>query len=94
MAETSLAAEATEIIGVVRIGVSLVEYIYKVFANILRDSGAADEVIELSKDEKVEKRLLTEYRVISDSLDRLGHGYEMVEDSIRKMHQEFPLIIR
>lgn len=94
VAETSLVAEATEIIGVVRIGVSLVEYIYKVFANILRDSGAADEVIELSKDEKVEKRLLTEYRVISDSLDRLGHGYEMVEDSIRKMHQEFPLIIR
>ena len=29
VAEAGLAAEATEIIGVVRIGVSLVEYIYK-----------------------------------------------------------------
>ena len=31
-------AEATEIIGVVRLGVSLVEYIYKVFAPIIEKS--------------------------------------------------------
>ena len=37
-------AEATEIIGVVRIGVNLVEYIYKVFSKIARDSGAADGI--------------------------------------------------
>ncbi len=35
-------AEATEVIAVVRIGVSLVEYIYKVFAHIFRDSGLDD----------------------------------------------------
>ena len=35
-------AEATEIISVVRIGVSLVEYIYKVFSSILKDSGGAE----------------------------------------------------
>jgi hypothetical protein len=35
-------AEATEVISVVRIGVSLVEYIYKVFSNIFHDSGASD----------------------------------------------------
>ena len=64
------------------------------FSKISRDSGAADEVIDFRQDRKVEKRLLTEYRVISDALDRLGHGYELVEESIRKMNQEFPLIIR
>ena len=32
-------AEATEIIGVVKIGVSLVDYIYKVFSKIFRESG-------------------------------------------------------
>ena len=65
-----------------------------VFSKISRDSGATDEVIDFRQDRKVEKRLLTEYRVISDALDRLGHGYELVEESIRKMNQEFPLIIR
>ena len=60
----------------------------------MRDSEAADEVINIRKDKEVEKRLLAEYRVISDALDRLGHGYEKVEDSIRRMHQEFPAIIR
>ena len=35
-------AEATEIISVVRIGVSLVEYIYKVFAPIFDDMGVSD----------------------------------------------------
>ena len=40
----AILAEETEIISVVRIGVSLVEYIYKVFSKIARDSGAADEI--------------------------------------------------
>lgn len=35
-------AEATEIIGVVRLGVSLVEYIYKVFSHVFEDSGLSD----------------------------------------------------
>ena len=34
--------EATEVIAVVKIGVSLVEYIYKVFSNIFEDSGISD----------------------------------------------------
>jgi hypothetical protein len=33
--------EVTEVISVVRIGVSLVEYTYKVFSDILKDSGGA-----------------------------------------------------
>ena len=69
-------------------------FIILVFSKISRDSGATDQVIDFRQDRKVEKRLLTEYRVISDALDRLGHGYELVEESIRKMNQEFPLIIR
>ena len=60
----------------------------------MRDSGAADKVIDVSKDKEVEKRLLTEYKVISDSLDRLEHGYEAVETSIKQMHEEFPNILR
>ncbi len=35
-------AEATEVIAVVRIGVSLVEYIYKVFSHIFNDSGLSE----------------------------------------------------
>lgn len=35
-------AEATEVIGVIKIGVSLVDYIYKVFSHIFEDSGVSD----------------------------------------------------
>ena len=38
--------DVNEIISVVRIGVSLVEYIYKVFSGILKDSGGS-EVFEI-----------------------------------------------
>ena len=51
-------------------------------------------MIELRKDKELEQRLLAEYRVISNALDRLGHGYEAVEKSIRKMQEEFPLVVR
>jgi len=34
--------DVTEVISVVRIGVSLVEYTYKVFSAILKDSGAGE----------------------------------------------------
>ena len=47
-------------------------FILPVFSKISRDSGATDEVIDFRQDRKVEKRLLTEYKVISDALDRLG----------------------
>ena len=47
-------------------------FIILVFSKISRDSGATDQVIDFRQDRKVEKRLLTEYRVISDALDRLG----------------------
>ena len=48
----------------------------------------------MSEDKEVEKRLLTEYRVISSALDRLENGYEAVETSIKQMHEEFPNILR
>ncbi len=34
--------EATEVIAVIRIGVSLVEHIYKVFSHIFKDSGLSE----------------------------------------------------
>jgi hypothetical protein len=72
----------------------LLKLVFLVFAMVLRDSGAADGVIDYNKNKEVEQRLLAEYRVISDALDRLGHGYESVENSIRQMEEEFPNIIR
>ena len=69
-------------------------FLLSVFSKLSRDSGATDQVTDFRQDRKVEKRLLTEYRVISNALDRLGHGYELVEESIRKLNEEFPLIIR
>ena len=32
--------------------------------------------------------------MITNALNRLGHGYEAVEYSIRRMNEEFPLMIR
>ena len=50
----------------------ITKFILPVFSKISRDSGATDQVIDFRQDRKVEKRLLTEYKVISDALDRLG----------------------
>ena len=36
----------------------------------------------------------TEYKVITAALERLGHGYESVENSIQRMIEEFPNILR
>ena len=51
-------AEATEIIGVVRLGVSLVQYTYKVFSTIFEDSGISDSDLLGSKGREMEQELL------------------------------------
>ncbi len=62
-------------------------------STILRESGA-DGIPNVGGENEVEQRLLAEYRVISEAMNRLGHGYETVEAAIRDMQEEFPLIIR
>ena len=42
----------------------------------------------------LDRRLLAEYKVISDALDRLGKGYESVEETVGKMQRELPYTIR
>ena len=84
-------AEATEIISVVRIGVSLVEYIYKVFSHIWKDSGAADAA---QRSQETSKKLLEEYQVLNRALDRLDAGHQSVQAAVSQMHRDLPLTIR
>ena len=83
-------AEATEIISVVKIGVSLVEYIYKVFSNIARDSGAATAISTQIQS----KKLLQEYAVVNGALDRLDIGLQSIDAAIGQMNHDMPTAIR
>ena len=94
LATEAFVAEATEIIGVVRLGVSLVQYTYKVFSTIFEDSGISDSDLLGAEGRNVEKELLMEYKVITTALDRLGQSNEQVEVTIRQLRRNLPSIIR
>ena len=69
-------AEATEVIGVVRLGVSLVEYIYKVFDNIFEDSELSDVDITGQRGRELDREVLRQYEVISRALERMEQDSE------------------
>ena len=87
-------AEATEIIGVVRLGVSLVEYIYKVFDNIFEDSELSDADITGQRGRELDREVLRQYEVISRALERMEQDSEEVKATMLHLRQNFPAVIR
>ena len=89
-------AEATEVIGVVRLGVQLVEYIYKVFDNIFQDSEISDSDLDLTgqRGRQLDREVLRQYEVVSRALERMGQSNEEVKATMLHLRQNFPAIIR
>ena len=91
-------AEATEVIGVVRLGVQLVEYIYKVFDNIFEDSeisGGLDGLdLTGQRGRELDREVLRQYEVVSRALERMGQSNEEVKATMLHLRQNFPAIIR
>ena len=88
-------AEATEVIGVVRLGVQLVEYIYKVFDNIFQDSEISDQLdITGQRGRELDREVLRQYEVVSRALERMGQSNEEVKATMPPPRQNFPAIIR
>ena len=87
-------AEATEVIGVVRLGVSLVEYIYKVFDNIFEDSELSDVDITGQRGRELDREVLRQYEVISRALERMEQDSEEVKATMLHLRQNFPAVIR
>ena len=90
-------AEATEVIGVVRLGVQLVEYIYKVFDNIFEDSEISDGLdLDLTgqRGRELDREVLRQYEVVSRALERMGQSNEEVKATMLHLRQNFPAIIR
>ena len=89
-------AEATEAIGVVRLGVQLVEYIYKVFDNIFEDSEISDLDVDLTgqRGRELDREVLRQYEVVSRALERMGQSNEEVKATMLHLRQNFPAIIR
>ncbi len=85
-------AEAAEIIGVVRIGVSLVDYIYKVFKPIISDSDISAR--DITEKRKIDREILREYKVISSALDRMSQNNEQVRATMLKLKDTIPTIVR
>lgn len=87
-------AEAAEVFSVVKIGVSLVEYTYRVFSELFKDSGAADAISELSSRKDMDKKLMQEYIMVNRALDRLSVGFESIEAALVTIQRDLPSIIR
>ena len=88
-------AEATEVIGVVRLGVQLVEYIYKVFDNIFEDSEISDGLdLTGQRGRELDREVLRQYEVVSRALERMGQSNEEVKATMLHLRQNFPAIIR
>ena len=89
-------AEATEVIGVVRLGVQLVEYIYKVFDNIFEDSEISGLDLDLTgqRGRELDREVLRQYEVVSRALERMGQSNEEVKATMLHLRQNFPAIIR
>ena len=87
-------AEATEVIGVVRLGVSLVQYIYNVFDNIFEDSEISDLDVTGQRGRELDREVLRQYEVVSRALERMGQSNEEVKATMLHLRQNFPAIIR
>ena len=87
-------AEATEVIGVVRLGVTLVEYIYKVFDNIFQDSEISDVDVTGQRGRELDREVLRQYEVVSRALERMGQSNEEVKATMLHLRKNFPSVIR
>ena len=85
-------AEATEVISVIRIGVSLVDYIYKTFKPIIADSDI--DARDITDKRRVNREILKEYQVISTALDRMSQSNEQVRSTMIKLKESIPSIVR
>eukprot|EP00095_Tigriopus_kingsejongensis_P006035 maker-scaffold889_size84747-snap-gene-0.24 protein:Tk06035 transcript:maker-scaffold889_size84747-snap-gene-0.24-mRNA-1 annotation:"hypothetical protein L798_01615" len=87
-------AEITEIIGVVRLGISVVDYMHKVFSKVFQDTGVS-KIDFIGKDSReMDKELLDQYYLISIALDRLAQSNEAVEITIKQLRDNMPQLIR
>ena len=86
-------AEATEVLGVIRLGVSLVQYIHKVFSEICEKEDCGLDMLGV-EGKSLDKELLTEYRVISAKMDTLEAGMASVQSSVYTLHRNLPETIK
>ena len=87
-------AEATEVLGVIRLGVSLVQYIHQVFSVICKKDDCGVDVFNEEGKMSLDKELLTEYRVISAKMDSLEASLASVQSSVYNLHRNLPETIK
>ena len=85
----------TEVLGVIRLGVSLVQYIHQVFSDICQKGqcDAGGHGMGLGGD-NLDKELLTQYRKISARMDTVEASIASVQSSVYTLHRSLPETIR
>merc|ERR1712013_750934 len=93
--ESEALAEVTEVLGVIRLGVSLVQYIHQVFSDICQKGqcDAGGHGMGLGGD-NLDKELLTQYRKISARMDTVEASIASVQSSVYTLHRSLPETIR
>ena len=80
-------------IGVIRLGVSLVQYIHKVFSDICQKDDCGMDGLGVGG-VGLDKELLTEYRKISAKMDSVEASIASVQSSVYTLHKSLPETIR
>ena len=84
----------TEVLGVIRLGVSLVQYIHKVYSDICQQDDCEMDGVGVNGKLFLDKELLTEYRKISAKMDSVEASIASVQSSVYTLHKSLPETIR
>ena len=83
-------SEATEIIGVIRLGLNLVQYMNKVFAEVCGD----DCNLSLEGVNSLDKELLQQSIKMTQKMNDIEHSIAGVQASIYSLHRTLPTYVR
>jgi len=82
--------EATEVIGIIKLGLGLVQYFHKVFEELCGDSCS----FSIESSSELERELLQQSKILTQKMDDIEQGIASVQSSIHSLHRTLPTYVR
>ena len=83
-------AEAGEIIGIIRLGLGLVQYMNKVWEELC----TGDCSLSINPSSQLDRELLQQSRLITQKMDLLEESLASVQSSVSSLHRTLPTYVR
>jgi len=87
---TGALAEAGEIIGIIRLGLGLVQYMNKVWEELC----TGDCSLSINPSSQLDRQLLQQSRLITQKMDLLEESLASVQSSVSSLHRTLPTYVR